>query len=208
MPFQNRVTPAGAIVALPGRGMFMGNRGVLHDEQKCIVRPWQVKRWICCVTEFRGRRREIMAPHRWTELFFLDEAAALAAGHRPCAECRNADYKRFRGVWEAEFGKVRSVDEIDAVLHAERLNGRAKRTYTADIGLLPDGTYVSHDGRSYLLCGGKMAAWTDAGYEKPLARPANGFVEVLTPKSIVTVLKSGYTPCVHPTFLRRDRTPA
>ena len=200
MALQNRVTPFGEIVALPGRGLVMGNRGVLHDDRKRIVRATQVKRWIACRLEWRGRRRTIMKPRSYTELFFLDEAAAFAAGHRPCAECRNADYKRFRSLWEQRFGAAASVDAIDAVLHAERLNGKAKRTSRADISTLPDGTYVTMNGRPAIVWGKEIAVWTDCGYGEHFARPARGEVEVLTPPSIVEVFRAGYKPDVHPSL--------
>ncbi len=200
MPLQNRVTPTGEIVALPGRGLMMGNRGVLHDDRRRIVRPSQVKRWIACVLEFRGRHRTVMTPHSYTELFFLDEAAAFAAGHRPCAECRNADYKRFRALWENRFGKVKSVDAIDEVLHAERLNGRKKRTIRMDIARLPDGTYISIDGTPRIVWGDELIAWSDAGYGDRLARPSHGEVDVLTPPSIVAIFEAGYKPAVHPSL--------
>lgn len=201
MPLQNRVTPYGEILALPGRGLMMGNRGVLHDDCRRIVRQTQVKRWITCLIEFRGRHRTIMKPRSYTELFFLDEAAAFAAGHRPCAECRNADYKRFRALWEARFGRVSGVDEIDAVLHAERLDGRTKRTVRAGIATLPDGTYVSIDGIPWLVWGDTLAAWSDAGYGERRSRMSHGDVEVLTPPSIVAVFEAGYKPKAHPSLL-------
>jgi hypothetical protein len=202
MPLQNRVTPFGEIVALSGRGLVMGNRGVLHDDRKRIVRATQVKRWIACRLEFRGRHRTIMKPRSYTELFFLDEATAFAAGHRPCAECRNADYKRFRALWEECFGLCTSVDAIDAVLHAERLDGRAKRTSRADISTLPDGTYVVLDGAAAVVWGRELASWTDRGYARRFPRPARGEVEVLTPPSIVAVFRAGYQPEVHPSLVR------
>src|SRR4051794_26424644 len=99
MPRQNRVTPSGDIITTPERGTLMGNRGVLHDADARIVRRWQGKRWIACVLEFKGRWRPVMAPGRYTELFFLDEATALAAGHRPCAECRRRRFDEFRDTW-------------------------------------------------------------------------------------------------------------
>ncbi|HEX3456598.1 MAG TPA: hypothetical protein VHR97_01465, partial [Candidatus Baltobacteraceae bacterium] len=129
MPLQNRVTPFGEVAALPGRGMLMGNRGVLHDDDRRIVRTWDVRRWIACVLEFRGRKREVMTPRRYTELFFLDEAAAFSAGHRPCAECRRADYVRFRDLWVARFGRPAGADDVDARIHGDRLDGKTKRTY-------------------------------------------------------------------------------
>ena len=200
MPLQNRVTPYGKIVALPGRGLMMGNRGVLHDDRRHIVRQSQVRRWITCLIEFRGRRREVMTPRTYTELFFLDEAAAFAAGHRPCAECRNADYKRFRALWEARFGAPASADSMDAALHAERLDGHEKRTWRADLATLPDGTYVTIDGVPYILWGDELARWSDSGYGDRRPRPAHLEVDVLTPPSIVEIFRSGYRPGVHPTL--------
>lgn len=200
MPLQNRVTPEGAIVALAGRGTLTGNRGVLHDEHKRIVRASQVKRWIACRLEYKGIRRTIMKPRSWTELFFLDEAAAFAAGHRPCAECRRDDYKRFRALWEQSFGRVRSVDEIDAVLHAERLDGKLKRTWHANVLTLPDGTYVRIEGVAYVVWHGEIAAWSDSGYTKRRAIRAPLEVDVLTPPSIAGIFRAGYVPAVHPTL--------
>src|SRR3954468_17337754 len=131
MPLRNRVTPFGEIVAVPGRGTLMGNRGVLHNAEQQIVRDSAVKRWIACRIEFKGRHREIMQPNRWTELFFLDEAAAFAAGHRPCAECRREDFVRFCTAWQAVHGAGQwPVDLIDNHLHEERRVGPwRKRTY-------------------------------------------------------------------------------
>lgn len=194
------MTPAGEILALAGRGLMMGNRGVLHDDRRQIVRATQVKRWIACRLEFRGRRRSVMTPRSWTELFFLDEATAFAAGHRPCAECRNADYKRFRAMWETCFGAPAGADAMDAVLHAERLDGRTKRTWRADLETLPDGTFVAFDGTPYIVWGNELAAWSDAGYTARIPRAAHRDVVVLTPPSIVAVFKAGYRPEVHPTL--------
>lgn len=190
----------GEIVALPGRGLMMGNRGILHDDNRRIVRSTQSKRWITCVLEFRGKHREVMTPHRWTELFFLDEATAFAAGHRPCAECRRADYKRFQASWQQCFGGATDADSMDAVLHAERLNGRAKRTWHTDIATLPDGTYVLSDGAPHIVWSDKMAPWGDGGYGGAKQRPSRGEVEVLTPPSIVAIFRAGYVPMIHPTL--------
>ncbi|HLI95091.1 MAG TPA: hypothetical protein VKT72_03270 [Candidatus Baltobacteraceae bacterium] len=200
MPLQNRVTPAGDIVALPGRGLLMGNRGVLHDDRRHIVRISQVKRWIACRLVWRGIRRTLMKPRSYTELFFLDEATAFAAGHRPCAECRHADYKRFRVLWESLFGTVESVDEIDAKLHAERLDGKRKRTLRAGVETLPDGAYVRVDGSACIVWRGKLATWSDGGYCDFRAIPENMKAEVLTPPSIVAVFRAGYGPGVHPSL--------
>jgi hypothetical protein len=203
MPLQNRVTPFGEIVAVPERGLFMGNRGILHDEDRHIVRSWQVRRWIACRTEFRGRHRQVMRPHSYTELFFLDEATAFAAGHRPCAECRHADYARFIAAWADSVGTPTNADHIDAVLHAERLEGRGadqrKRCYEEQLGALPDGTFINLDGAARLLWHDHLLQWSPAGYQlrRPLP-PASSRVEVLTPRSLVAVLHAGYEPVAHP----------
>ncbi|HLY03621.1 MAG TPA: hypothetical protein VKR56_14135 [Candidatus Cybelea sp.] len=198
MPLQNRVTPFGEIVALDGRGLVMGNRGVLHDDQRRIVRSSQVRRWIACRTEFRGRRRAIMSPKRYTELFFLDEATAFSAGHRPCRECRYADYQRFRSLWEGCHAGHAGADAIDVQLQHERRVGGKKRTYRSDVGALPDGTYVALDGDAWLVWGDELLAWSGAGYANRKPRPARMAVDVLTPRSIVAVLAAGYRPGVHP----------
>jgi len=197
-PLQNRVTPFGELVAVRGRGLLMGNRGVLHDGERRIVRPWQVRRWIACLTDFRGRHRAVMQPRRYTELFFLDEATAFAAGHRPCAECRHVDYRRFRGLWEARYGAPASADAMDRVLHAERLEGRQKRTHAARFAGLPDGAYVALEGTAWLVCRGELHAWGDAGYARRRRRPRNGDADVLTPPSIVALLAAGLPVAVHP----------
>jgi len=201
MPLQNRVTPFGDLVALEGRGLVIGNRGVLHDETRRIVRHSQVRRWIACRLEFRGRHRQIMRLRSWTELFFLDEATSFAAGHRPCAECRYADYRRFRELWIGCFGEPVSADIMDRKLHAERFVARAKVTYRAEVACLPDGTYVAIDGAAWLVLRDELLAWSGAGYTRRLPRPARGHVEVLTPRSIVAILSAGYRPAIHPSAL-------
>jgi hypothetical protein len=202
MPLQNRVTPFGEIVAVPERGLMLGNRGILHDDNRRILRPWQVRRWIACVTEFRGRQRVVMRPHSYTELFFLDEATAFAAGHRPCRECRYADYQRYVSAWEAWSGERLKADAMDNVLHADRLEGRGasqrKRTYQERIGALPDGVFVRIEGVAWLLWRGSLLAWSPAGYTTRRAPPATGAVAVLTPHATVEVLRAGYYPLVHP----------
>jgi hypothetical protein len=206
MPRQNRVTPAGDIVAVPPRGTLMGNRGVLHDEQGQIVRRWQVTRWIACVTEFRGRWRPIMAPRRWTELFFLDEATALAAGHRPCAHCRHADYQRFRAAFGAAHGiEAPSAGAIDRVLHGDRLDERRqKRTYRARLDELPDGTMVELEGGAYVVYHGELAYWTFTGYGEPLRLDGATVLDVLTPRGSVAAIRAGYTPGLHRSLGRPD----
>jgi hypothetical protein len=205
MSKQNRVTPFGEIVATPCRGTFMGNRGILHDAEGRIKRAWQVKRWLICVLEFRGRKRNVMTPNRYTELFFLDEATALAAGHRPCAECRHKRFLDFCHAWNlahpANRGTPRpTAGEIDNRLHAERVApDRSKKCFTGALDELPDGVFVTSDGRekAYLVCGDSLLAWTPAGYQERRPRKKGEQVVVLTPKSTVQVIRAGYVPDVH-----------
>ncbi|HTU82165.1 MAG TPA: hypothetical protein VMF61_08555 [Candidatus Acidoferrales bacterium] len=199
MPLQNRVTPYGEIAALAGRGLLIGNRGILCDGRRRIVRRWQSRRWIACVLSYKGIRRPIMDPHSWTELFFLDEATALAAGHRPCAECRRADYRLFRSLWERLYGSPAGADAIDRVLHAQRLAGKVKRTHRTAVRELPDGAFVRLDSGAWLVRGGDVLLWSDRGYVARRPRPLSGDAEVLTPPAIVGVLRAGYRPLLHPT---------
>ena len=194
MPLRNRVTPLGEIVATPERGTLMGNRGVLHDDGGRLVREWQVRRWIACRLEFKGRRRELLQPRRWTELFFLDEATAIAAGHRPCAECRRADYRRWQQAWDAAGLGPANADAMDVVLHADRTGQKTRRAATA----LPRGAMVLDGGRPWLVLDGELVAWGHGGYRE--RRPAGPEpLELLTPASAVAVLAAGYEPLLHPT---------
>lgn len=205
MPLQNRVDPHGQLHAVPERGAWMGNRGILHDAEKRIVVPWRLKRWITCVLSFRGRQREVFAPHRYSELFFLDEATSFAAGHRPCAECRRERYDEFRAAWSALNSAGHSkqkigADEIDRILHSERaIRGGGKKTWLAALAGLPPGTIIEHDGRPHLVWGGKLRPWSFTGYGEPIApsAAAPGQVTVLTPPSIVEVFGTGFAPQVH-----------
>ncbi len=201
MPLQNRVTPFGEIFADPARGLWMGNRGRLHDDGRTILRPWQVRRWITCRLEFRSRHREVMSPRTYTELFFLDEATAFAAGHRPCGECRHAAYRRFRDLWTAVHpSDPVGADWIDRRLHAERLVGRSgKRTEPAELAGLPDGTFVAMDGRAWLVLDRALLEWSPAGYAGSRPRPRRCRVALLTPRSVVAVFRAGCRPQVHPT---------
>jgi hypothetical protein len=198
MPRQNRVTPFGEILATPERGSFFGNRGVLHDSEGRIRRPWQVKRWLLCLLEFKGRRRQIMTPGQYTELFFLDEATGLAAGHRPCAECRRDRYLAFRNAWPS--GSL-TATALDNQLHAERLNpDGSKRRFEANLDDLPDGVFLTWREpveRAYLLWKGCLLAWSAGSYRDRLPRPKGGRVAVLTPKATVEVVRAGYVPEVH-----------
>ncbi|MAZ19151.1 MAG: hypothetical protein CL535_22860 [Ahrensia sp.] len=201
MPLQNRVTPFGEIVAHPARGLFMGNRGILHISGRRLhpTRRWTHKTWICCLCEFKGRHRPVMTPGRYTELFFLDEAAALAAGHRPCFECRRADAKRFAAAWaQGNGGPLPSARDMDAVLHAERLDGKDKRLHrlTASPGALPDGAMVAADDRAWLVLDGRFLPWSFEGYGAAAGEPAG--LSLLTPPSIIRALVAGYRPSLHP----------
>jgi hypothetical protein len=202
MARQNRVTPEGRIVADPARGDFMGNRGILHDPAGSIVAPFRHRNWVCCVLQFKGRHREIMAPGHYTELFFLDEAVALAAGHRPCAECRRRDYNRFREAWAAAAGgALQSAKDMDAALHAARVvpRLRGQRTHEAEIASLPDGAFIGWQDRPVLVFGDRLLPWTPAGYGPAEARPAAGPVTVLTPVPTIAALAAGYRPALHET---------
>src|SRR5579863_6119765 len=185
---QNRVTPFGTIVAQPGRGLFTGNRGILVDGHRSIVRKWQVRRWIACRLSYKGIRRELMRPDSWTELFFLDEAVALSAGHRPCAECRRADYKLFQAAWSRCFDGIAKADAIDDVLHVHRIAKGEKVVYRAPASSLPDGAFVDLEDGPWLVLGDSIYRWTNAGYVESKRRPTRSSVIVLTPRPIVEVL--------------------
>jgi len=192
MPFQNRVTPLGELIATPERGLVYGNRGRLHDEHGVVRKQWQVKRWISCRLEFRGRHRAggPMAPNRYTGLFFLDEATALAAGHRPCAECRNADYKSFLALTGTS-----SAGELDEMLYAER--GRLHESAVED---LPEGAFVLVESEPWLVLDSELLRWTPGGYSEHRPR-FSGRVELVTPPTSVHVLASGWRgslPLIHP----------
>jgi hypothetical protein len=199
-PLRNRVTPAGELIATEHRGTMFGNRGVLHNDDLVLVRRHQVRRWLVCVLEFRGRHRQIMQPRRYTELFFLDEAVALAAGHRPCAECRNADYQSFRTAWAAAAGlrEKPAADDIDLVLHGQRrLAGGARVTYPAPWRELPDGVFIVREGAYWLLRDAALHLWTPAGYTDRTGL-SDGPADVLTPRATVAAIRMGYRPAVHP----------
>jgi hypothetical protein len=198
---QNRVLPTGQIVATDERGTLTGNRGCLHDaEGRLGTARWRHPHWIACELSYKGWRRPIMAPNRWTELFFLDEAVALAAGHRPCALCRHSDWMDFRAAWTRAFGTAPAAPEIDRVLHAARIDSRsrAQRLHEVPAVGLPDGTFISHDGTPALICSNSLRPYRTGGYGIALPRP-EGRVTVLTPYPIVAVLAAGYRPRLHPT---------
>jgi hypothetical protein len=205
VPLQNRVRPDGEIVADSARGLLMGNRGCLHGQGRELgVTRWRSKLWIGCVLDWRGRRRDPMPPGRWTALFFLDEATALAAGHRPCAYCRRSDYIEFAAAWRlsARLPARPLAVEMDARLHAERTDRkRRKRTHSRDIAGLPEGVMIRVGDGASLLVDGQLRPWSFNGYGSAARAPSSGRVEVLTPASIVAALAAGYRPLLHPTAL-------
>jgi hypothetical protein len=186
MPLRNRVTPLGELIETPERGLVYGNRGRLHDEERRIRRHHDGRRWIACRLEFRGRRRaDPMPPGRYTGLFFLDDATALAAGHRPCAECRNADYRSFLVSTGAS-----CADELDRRLHAERLGAKPEQ----DVASLPDGSFVLVDDEPWLVLNEELLRWTPGGYTE--RRPATGRATLVTPPTSASVLASGWSGSV------------
>jgi hypothetical protein len=204
MPLQNRVTPLGELVADPARGLVYGNRGCLHDDAGRIRRRYAGRRWIACRLEFRGWRRErLLEPGRFTELFFLDEATAFAAGHRPCALCRREDYVRFGALWAALHPGEARADAIDARLHTERVDPgtRGHRLHEARLRDLPDGAFVLEGGTPCLVLGDGLLAWTPGGYTPRAPRPGGGRTALITPPSLVAVLRAGWegsVPLLHP----------
>jgi len=197
---QNRVDPQGNIIATIARGAWMGNRGQLHDNGKDILRPYKLKAWLICLLEFRGRQRQVMSPNLYTELFFLDEATAFAAGHRPCFECRRKDYDRFKSLWlegnpKYGFNFKTSVNEIDAIIHEERIDKQGKKvTQQANINSLPTGTFVLFHDLPHLIANKQLFPWSPFGYGEGVALPADSPITVLTPVSLVNTLSAGYVP--------------
>jgi len=202
MALQNRVTPFGEIVAIPQRGMLMGNRGIIHDPRTrtLLSRRWTTKAWIACTLEYEGVRREVMSRRSWTELFFLDEATALAAGHRPCFLCRRQAAEAFRSAWTIGNGGDRpSAAAMDVVLHRERVAEGRKRLHglPAPIGRLPDGTMVAIGIASYLIARGRALEWTEGGYRESAIALSDA--QLLTPPATVRALAAGYRPIFHAT---------
>lgn len=199
MTLQNRVLPDGSIVALAVRGDMMGNRGILHRPDRTLGQArWRHSHWIICALAFKGRHREVMTGRSWTELFFLDEAVALAAGHRPCAECRREAYGRFRSAWQAATGTMPSAAKMDHALHQARIapGTRLQATFRADATLLPDGCFFRWQDAFWLARGPEALRFSPAGYDFRTARPAE-VVDVLTPLPTVRVLAQGYSPLLH-----------
>jgi len=202
MPLQNRVTPFGDIVAIPQRGLFTGNRGIIHDPatRTLLKKRWSTKAWIVCVCEYKGRRRKVMGGRSWTELFFLDEATAFAAGHRPCFFCRYKDATAFRDAFARGNGIASPrASGMDEVLHGERLANRAKQLHSLHepIGTLPDGAMIAANDQPYLILRGDPLRWTPDGYrraDQSITSPV-----LITPPSTLNALRAGYRPVLHPT---------
>ncbi len=204
MPLQNRVSPTGDIIAAPHRGLFTGNRGIIHDPatRTLLKKRWSSPAWITCLCEFRGWRRPVMGRRSWTELFFLDEATAFAAGHRPCFFCRRNDANRFRAAWEEGNGvKNIRAREIDAVLHGERLERGRKRLHPLPTPVtdLPDGAMVQRGEESFLIVQGRALRWSMAGYQKADSEVSDAML--LTPPSTLRALSAGYRPVLHPSAM-------
>ena len=204
MPLQNRVSPFGQLFADPARGLLMGNRGGrLHDAaRKLGTRRWTSRQWICCKLDFNDRHRAVWGDS-YSELFFLDEATALAAGHRPCFECRRQDAERFAALFSGTKRRARAA-AMDAVLHAERLNGKAKRTHRRALDDLPDGAMIARGGDAFAVRGKRLLRWTPAGYRGAQQRPRRIETDVLTPPSILAVLEAGYSPLWHRSAAAHD----
>jgi hypothetical protein len=204
MPLQNRGTPLGVLIADPARGLVYANRGCLHDERGRIRRRYEARRWIACRLQFRGwSRGPMMQPGKFTELFFLDEATALAAGHRACALCRREDFVRLTTIWQDLHPGQVGADAIDAQLHSERVEPatRMQRHHEAALDHLPDGAFVLRDGAPSLVLGANLLSWTAAGYSERTPRPAHQRAVLITPPSLVAVLCAGWqpvVPLVHP----------
>ncbi|MGH3398601.1 MAG: hypothetical protein ACRDPO_28335 [Streptosporangiaceae bacterium] len=203
-PLQNRVLPTGEIVSDPARGLLMGNRGCIHRPDRTLgPARWRTKMWISCVLVWRDVRRDVMPPGRWTALFFLDEATAMAAGHRPCGYCRREDYLAYAGAWQRAAGLAQRLraGEMDTVLHAERVDPRTRRQRTRPVraGELPDGAMIRHDGVIGLLTGGRVLPWSIEGYlADPIPVEPGTSVQLLTPPSSVAAMTAGYRPVLHP----------
>jgi hypothetical protein len=197
---QNRVDPFGTIITTTARGSYMGNRGVIHNNHKEITHLFKHRAWITCSLEFKGRKRPVMAPDRWTELFFIDEATAFAAGHRPCFECRKDDATRFKACWikgnpTYKFSMKTSIKEIDEIIHSERIDaGKKKVIHQRMSSHIAEGTFVTINGDAYIYWKDRLHRWTPFGYEDAIPVPQASLLTVLTPNSIVNAFCAGYVP--------------
>ena len=200
MPLQNRVQPTGEIIIDPARGAFTGNRGIIHRPDKTLgTARWSHHAWICCTLDWQGRKRPLMTGRNWTELFFLDEAVAMAAGHRPCGYCRRAAYTRFTAAWEDHAGARAKAPEMDKLLHNARVqsHSRAQIRHKANLAEMPEGTMILRGDGAYLVSVSTLQRYQRANYAPPVARPKLETVTVLTPKPMIDVLRAGFRPCLH-----------
>lgn len=197
---RNRVDPHGNIITTAARGAWMGNGGQLHGATKDILRSFKLKAWITCLLEFKDRHREVMSPNLYTELFFIDEATALAAGHRPCFECRRKAYDLFKLCWLKGnpgygFNMKTSIKKIDDIMHIERINSEGHKViFTSPVSELPNGTFIQNESGYYLIHKNKYHRWTPFGYEAAIEFPSSENVLVLTSKSTVNAIRAGYLP--------------
>jgi hypothetical protein len=197
---QNRVDPLGNIIRTSARGAWMGNRGLLHDNGTSILRPYKLRAWLICLLEFSGRKRMVMSPRMYTELFFMDEATALSAGHRPCYECRRKDFDLFKSSWlkgnpEYGFTMRTPISELDDVLHLERIDKKgSKIMHEEAMSDLPDGVIALYAGKPCLVAGGRLFPWSPGGYGEGFSAAGIGEVWVLTPRSTVNAFRGGYVP--------------
>lgn len=202
---QNRVDPRGALHAVAEHGTLMGNRGILHDANNKIVKQWQHKSWVTCLLEFGGLKRKPFTPNKYSELFFLDEATALAAGHRPCGFCQRGRYRLFKDIWfkaniSNDDATLHAIGAIDKSLHAERaMQGGGKKTYWAVLADLPFGAIFESEGSIHLNGSTGPLPWSFTGYGAPVKLPPSTSVQVLTPPSLVRMFQNGFTPRVHVT---------
>ncbi len=200
MPLQNRVLPTGDIVAIPDRGTLTGNRGIIHRADQTLgTSRWSHHAWICCTLDWQGRKRQVMTGRNWTELFFLDEAVALAAGHRPCGYCRRAAYSAFVTAWTDHVGTRPRATEMDKMLHAARVlpGTRSQKRHQAPIDNLPTGAMIQHNGSAHLVLQDQLLPFTPNGYGAAINQPRSSVVAVLTPSPIIAVLQMGYRPQLH-----------
>lgn len=205
MPLQNRVDPWGKLVATSARGTLLGNRGILHNSQKQIIKPYQHQNWVTCKLKFKGRKRVLMSPRKYTELFFLDEATAFAAGHRPCCECRRERYLEFKNDWiranlDQKQEAVKASD-ISRIMHKERIKKKVKITFRAKLKELPEGTLFSNSGSAYIVFETRACLWSFEGYCAAAGMTLPEEVDVLTPRSIVNAFKLVFKPEIHESVL-------
>lgn len=197
---QNRVDPFGDIIKTSARGAWIGNRGVIHNDRKEITHAFKHKAWITCALEFKNRKRTVMSPNRWTELFFLDEATAFAAGHRPCFECRREDATKFKRAWiegnpTYKLDMSTSIRAIDAIIHGERIGANGTKViHSGLLSEIPEGTFLQIDKHAYVWRKGFLWQWTPFGYKESISLPAASKMSVLTPLSIVNAFRAGYVP--------------